>query len=186
MGAALAYQYDFFEDTYQEKVSEWIETRVRTPRLCKLRFGENGIKFRTILPPRTQAVKIVDGYRFSMEVSQISWKNIIKTRINKTVHLQKFEEWGETKPSEKTLGHAHKLVDLCSDDTVLGHAEVTTGGNGTIMLSWNSQDVMATLDVGEKTFTYSVISRVNYRILGGGKYEATRDAEVEGLYRLLR
>ena len=55
-----------------------------------------------------------------------------------------------------------------------------------IMLSWNSQDVMATLDVGEKTFTYSVISRVNYRNLGGGKYEATRDAEVEGLYRLLR
>lgn len=186
MGAALAYQFDFFEDAYQEKVSERIETRVRTPKPCRIRFGENGVKFRTILSPRTPEIMKVDGYRFSMEASQISWKNIVKTRINRTVRLQKFEAWGETRPSEKTLDHAHKLVDLCSDDSVLGHAEITTGGNGTIMLTWSRQDKMATLDVGENTFTYSVISRMNYRLLGGGKYEAARDAEVDELYRLLK
>lgn len=185
MGAALAYKYDYLEGAYFEKASKKIETRVLTPRPYKIRLGENAFVFNSFLPDRTPEIKKVEGFHFTLVVSQLSWKNIIKTRINRTVRIQKFHGWGESKPSEKTLCHAHKLVDLCEDDNVLCRAEVTTGGNGTIMLTWSKQDVLATLDVGETTFTYSVIRRNDYQRLGGGKFNAMSDTKVYELYHLL-
>lgn len=185
MGEALAYKYDYYDDTCQEKVAQRVETKVFTPRPFKIRFGDKAFAFQTALSVRIPEVKEIDGGQISFRISRLSMKNIIKINIRRTI-LQPFHEWGEIKPSEKTVYHAYKLVDLCDDDVVLGRTEVTTGGNGTIMLTWSRQDVLATLDVGETTFTYSVISKDNYERLGGGRFSDESDAEVKGLYRLLR
>lgn len=89
---------------------------------------------------------------------------------------------GETPISGTVRRHALRIIDWSNSfKYVFQDVSVTTGGNGTIMILWDNDKFMATLDIGHSTHTESIIEKETHKLLLSNRV-VTVDREPEVAY----
>lgn len=180
MGTALAYRYD---DYNPEPASQ----------------GQNNVCFFMHSRPKTQHEKFTFTYpkivarqreenshtlkEMTIQIRTLSKAGLISAQITRLTVKPDYDRWGEVKPSDEVVEHAISLVRNCKDEAVWEDCKVTTGGNGTVMLLWQRESLLATLDIGARNFTFAVLNRETYQKIGGG--ESNTDDRIDDFYKLL-
>lgn len=69
-----------------------------------------------------------------------------------------WKEYNADKPEQATFDNVAQFLDYNENDLLLSGAEVLPEFNATLLLEWNMDSFMCSLNIGETEFSYSILS----------------------------
>ena len=70
-----------------------------------------------------------------------------------------------TRPSETIIDNSIRFVKECPKISLLANVHVFPRPNGTVLLKWNNQRCMASVNIGTSSFSYAIMLRKSGRVI---------------------
>ena len=105
-----------------------------------------------------------------IEHNQYSWKQIyslfsdkekLVIQVRQLPSSVDWEEFGMEKPTEQIIANTISIIEHCSVESLLKKVKVFPRVNGTVLLKWNDEYRLATMNIGSVKYSYAILSRTN-------------------------